>query len=996
MTTPLRSRFLAWSLFFALGLVALPAAAQDGRLAGTVTDAETGDPIPGATVVLVGTTQGAATDAEGQYSVIGIDPAQYDVRISYVGYTSQVVEGVLVTADRTTTLDAALSTSVIEGNEVTVQAEEPVVDPNQTTSRTLVTGEELATLPASNLNDVIATTANSYSGFLRGSRRYETKTIIEGIDVSDAFYAVTPTPNNVGGYSGLTYNNTNKSSQTNSSLFSINPDVVSQVSVNTGATSASYTSGSGGVVAVSLAEGKGPISGSFSARFSPEVNQPGPDSLVFYPSAETQAYNTLRDQLLSTEETAARGRLLTWTPDTYQSGGEPDADVRFNVGGSITDRWTFLASTQWFKSNGFQPNEFRQRVGGTLKSSYNIGQSSRVTALAIVEDQGLWGNWNNRSYHDNWRYYLEGVAQDDGGSYLGSLKFTQVFSETSLLDVQVYRTYKRSRYGYVDDDGNGRTDPGEDGDFLDFRDPAVIDRYIGPGEEGLMFATNSSDAFSRLDAFTSSGITVRAAQPVPYSEDASNAVNGLRLDYSNQLTNNHFLQGGVEVKLREFDYDQVYGIDGDGAKLNGAAGDGTLLEPYVPSSYSRNPYEIALYASDRIEYGGLIVNLGLRAEIVDRDVEKIEDFFYPFVRDTVSINGRQLARNLFRRGESVPADLFLNPRLGVSHPIGSNAAMYFSYARNQQLPPYTQLYDRYDGNNSNNQFFAYQNPEQDPITSDNYELGVQWEFAAGWGADVNAYLRSIDNYGTVLFTADNRAPTAGAPTLGGSTHRWATSFGYAESRGIEVVLRRRPLQLANGVGLGLTSSYTYSTVENARNSGSTSTAFADSDPDNPTTQLPFDLADDIENFPQNVQGGTSTLTGGYDRRHRVVVRSVMDLPFATSVGLRATYESGFLYQKQIDADPRARELVTGPANYQADLRVEKQLPFTDRFGLDLYVDVVNLTGRNNVIAYNRNDLSSELAVFERTGNPGTRLIQRDGSALYGTGRNVYFGARVRF
>ncbi|GAB5535897.1 MAG: hypothetical protein Rubg2KO_21460 [Rubricoccaceae bacterium] len=984
---------------FALSLVALPslAYAQDGRLAGTITDASTGDPIPGATVILEGTTFGAATNIDGQYSVIGIDPATYDVRISYIGYTTQIIEGVLVTADRTTSLDAELSTSVIEGGEVTVQAEEPVVDPNQTTSRTLVTGEELATLPASDLNDVISTTANSYSGFLRGSRRFETKTIIEGIDVSDAFYQVVPTPNNVGGYSGLTYNSTNKSSQTNSSLFSINPDVVSQVSVNTGATAASYASGSGGVVAISLAEGKGPISGSFSARFAPSIGQPGPDSLAFYPSLQATQYAELRQQLLSTPETSARGNLLTWTPDKYTVGGEPEADVRFNVGGSITDDWSINVSTQWFQTNGFQPNEFRRRVGGTLKSSYNIGNSSRITALAIVEDQGLWGGWNNRSYHDNWRYYLEGVAQDDGGSYLGSLKFTQVFSESSFLDVQVYRTFKQNRYGYVDDDGNGFTDLGEDGDFLDFNDPEVIAKYVGEGTDLLMFATNV-DAFARIDAFNTSGnIGVRAAQPVPYYEDALNSVNGARLDYSNQLTPNHFLQGGAELKLRHFEYEQIYGIDGNGAKLNGTDADGEILEPFVPSSYTRNPYELALYASDRIEYGGLIVNAGLRVEFIDRDMEKIEDFFYPFQRDSVVVAGRTLYRNAFRRGDSVPMDVFLNPRIGVSHPIGTNAAMYFSYARNTQLAPYTQLYNRYDGNNSNNVFFSYQDPEQDPISSNNYELGIQWEFAEGWGADVNAYLKSISNYGRAGFTADNRVPEdATDGTLVGNVHRWSTSFGYAESRGIELVLRRRPLSLGNGITLGLTSSYTYSTVESARGSGSTSTSFADNDPDNPITQLPFEIADQIENFPQNVQGGLSTLTGGYDRRHRVVVRSVLDLPFDASIGLRSTYESGFLYAKQIGVDNRARDLVTGPSNFQADLRLEKQIPFGSRLGLDLYVDVVNLTGQQNIIAYNRNELSSEAEVFERTGNPGSRLIQRDGSALYGTARNLYFGARVRF
>ena len=45
-------------------------------------------------------------------------------------------------------------------------------------------------------------------------------------------------------------------------------------------------------------------------------------------------------------------------------------------------------------------------------------------------------------------------------------------------------------------------------------------------------------------------------------------------------------------------------------------------------------------------------------------------------------------------------DVLFNPSIGISHPIGTNAAMYFSYKRSQQLAPYFNLYQLYDGNNS--------------------------------------------------------------------------------------------------------------------------------------------------------------------------------------------------------------------------------------------------------------------------------------------------------
>jgi outer membrane receptor protein involved in Fe transport len=435
-------------------------------------------------------------------------------------------------------------------------------------------------------------------------------------------------------------------------------------------------------------------------------------------------------------------------------------------------------------------------------------------------------------------------------------------------------------------------------------------------------------------------------------------------------------------------------VDQSGAKLNGT------LEPYVPQSWERNPWELAFYASDRMEYAGLIVNLGFRVEVVDRDMDKIKDYFYPFRRDSITVVSEidpsmapvRLARNYFDRGDAVPADFLFIPSIGVSHPIGTNGAMYFSYARTQQLLPYTTLYQFYDGNSSNNRFFNYQDPEQKPITSNNYEVGVQWEFAEGWGADVNAYMRSIENYNQTTVSVNDRAPVEGAPVLVGSPHTFATNFGYADVRGIELVLRRRPLKLAEDVTLGVTASYTFSAVEQAIIAGANNTDFADPGGE---TQIPFDDAEDYKNFPQNVAGGSSTLTGGYDRTHRFVLRSVSSLPYEISIGLTGSLESGFLYPPVLNADPRDRALLTGPTNYNLDLRLEKRFTFQDRYGVDIYMDIINLTGRENVVAYERATIDTQ-SQFERTGVPGPRLISRDGTPLYSPARTVYFGARLRF
>ena len=1001
-------RLLLWT-FSALLLGALPnvVSAQTGKLSGTITDAVNGEPLAGATAFLEGTQLGASTDTDGQYDVVGVTPGTYRVRVSFVGYTTQLVE-LRVVSDVTTTLDVELVPSTVQGAEVQVTADRPVVDANQTTSRSLVTGEEISQLPVSNLQDVISRTSNSYDGFVRGSRRYETRTIVDGVDVSDALTQIAPI-GTAGSFAGQQYNNTNRSTETNPSLFNLNPEGVEEVSVNTGATESRYGSASGGVVAITLAEGRGPLRGSASFRMTPGGDRPGPDSLGFYVDAAT--YLQERDLRIANGDVAAP--LYTWTPGRYDQG-EPEMDARLSFGGSVTDRFRFFSSGQLFQTHGYQPNEFRRRASGQLKATYDLGSSTQISATGLVEDRGLWGGWNNRAYSDFWRFYLEGVAQNDAGSYLGSVRVRQILSQTSFLNVQAYRTYQRTRYGYVDDDGNGFTDPGEDGEFLDFTDPQVIARYIGTGtDRSKMFYENISDGFSDSSLNLPGGSRYKLGRPQPYSEDAEQATNGFRIDYNSQVTPNHYIQTGTELKLYDLSYQQVYGIDQTGSKLNGA------LEPFAPQQWDRNPWNLGLFVSDRMEYGGLIVNAGIRVEFANRDMEKITDFFYPFRRDTVAagivyttdesgnvvpaLDGdgnqipRELARNTFDRGEDVATDVFFNPSLGVSHPIGSKASMYFSFSRNQQLQPFTTLYQFYDGNNSNNRFFTYQDPERAPITSNNYELGVQWEVLDGWGLDVNAYTRSIDNYSQTTLEAVNRTPE-GEPALTGlNIHTYATSAGYADSRGIEFVVRRRPLALTDDVRLGLTGSYTFSAIEASSVAGTNTQSFRDTaaGTDSSLTQLPFENAQNFRNFPQQVRGGSSTLTAGYGRTHRGVLRAVATLPFEVSLGMTGSLESGFLYPRTIGADPRDRELLTGPTNYQVDLRLEKRFSFAGRFGADVYVDATNITNKQNIVAY-ENFTPDGAAVFEATGRPGERLVLADGTSIYGPPRNIFLGLRARF
>ncbi|MFN9578284.1 MAG: SusC/RagA family TonB-linked outer membrane protein [Gemmatimonadota bacterium] len=97
-------------LLFVLGFLGLGASelqAQTGRLSGTVKSTD-GSPVIGARVVVVGTTTGALTGDDGQYSIV-LQPGSYTVRAARIGYGADTARNVVVTANQTTTKNFTLA-----------------------------------------------------------------------------------------------------------------------------------------------------------------------------------------------------------------------------------------------------------------------------------------------------------------------------------------------------------------------------------------------------------------------------------------------------------------------------------------------------------------------------------------------------------------------------------------------------------------------------------------------------------------------------------------------------------------------------------------------------------------------------------------------------------------------------------------------------------------------------------------------------------------------
>lgn len=87
-------------------------------VSGTVTDAETGEPLIGTNILLSGTATGTTTDLDGKFSITNNAPFPWTLDVSYTGYASQEIE----VASASSTISIQLQPGAIIGQEVVISA----------------------------------------------------------------------------------------------------------------------------------------------------------------------------------------------------------------------------------------------------------------------------------------------------------------------------------------------------------------------------------------------------------------------------------------------------------------------------------------------------------------------------------------------------------------------------------------------------------------------------------------------------------------------------------------------------------------------------------------------------------------------------------------------------------------------------------------------------------------------------------------------------------
>ncbi len=127
---------------------------QQGVLTGTITDASTGEPLPGANVLLEGTNRGASAGPDGQFEISGIEPGEYSVLVRFIGYRDYR-QDVQIRDAEVSTMDVSLQREAVGLDDVVVTATGPVRSREVGTSQARVTAAQFENSAANNPQEIL-------------------------------------------------------------------------------------------------------------------------------------------------------------------------------------------------------------------------------------------------------------------------------------------------------------------------------------------------------------------------------------------------------------------------------------------------------------------------------------------------------------------------------------------------------------------------------------------------------------------------------------------------------------------------------------------------------------------------------------------------------------------------------------------------------------------------------------------------------------------------
>lgn len=679
-----RNLFAKW-LPALLIICSVAQAATTGKIAGRVTDRESGQPLVGANIMIRDTRYGVAADDRGDYYIINIPPGQYDIVVSMIGYGPVQMEKVLVSANATVNLNFQLSAQVLEGEVVTVQADAIAFKKDQTSSVQHVSSSQIGMLPVENLGDIIQMQAGVMEGHFRGGRANEVSYMVDGLPVTDAFEGERRTVD-------------------------IENDVIEDLEVITGTFNAEYGRAMSGIVNAVTKDGGNQVHGKilgfagnyYTTRSSQYLGLKAGDVL------------RNKDVRIQVEGPVFKDALSFFANVRYQDNqNHLNAIRRFNMD-DYSD-YTVEDPAQWIDThNG-------DSAFVSLNGSENLSAFGKLTwrpapplklSFVYSRNQDEWG-----TYSHFYKYAPDGKARQHETNDMTALHVNHSLTKNMFYEFKV--SYTDNAYG----------------SYL-YENPLdthyLHDRYANSFGPGFLTGGQDKNHLKR----TNRDLQVKwdHTWQVNSNHSLKTGVHYIRYDIDNQ---SYAIQNKYKNDTHE--YDNYFDAERNTFVY-------PYYEPkiYGDSSvysdvYRVKPREISGYMQDKMEFQEMVINVGLRYDQYDPNTRYPSDLRNPanqlYYADSLNQTSRYPAADVKSQ---------FSPRFGLSYQLSDAALLHFSYGHFFQAPPFYAFYQNHSFQVAPTDYSTQTgNPQLKAQKTVQYEIGIWQELMTGMGLELNLFYRDI-------------------------------------------------------------------------------------------------------------------------------------------------------------------------------------------------------------------------------------------------------------
>ncbi len=882
-------------LFFSLLMITLSSnfvfPQTSGKIAGKITDKETGKPIPFANVYVHETTKGAAADDDGNYTILDIAPGTYSVTASVVGYRKVTIQNVTVNVDFTTRLNFELSPGAVNLSAVVVTGERnPLVRQDLTNPTVAITQKTIQELPVDQISQVIALQAGVVQGndgqlHVRGGYGNEIAYTLNGVSVNDPYG--------------------------NQSAIGMATNAVQEVSVSTGTFSAEYGGALSGVVNYITKEGGSNYT--FSLRGYSGDNVPNRSNVYNNQIGENIPIDLLNDSRME----GTFGGPIPYANNIrfFLSG------VYINSKGNLYGQRLYSPSDSYLTPNNFNSTDPRRGTGlstgpyyfhpysdadsnglptGDKKivsmnpsSSYNIqgNISYRISPEIKLKYEAVYSRDQYKNFSLAYQFNPDGVGTNYDNGLVQTLGLTHTLSSKMFYTLKF--SYGKNQYKY----------------YL-YSNP-TDSRYL-PDLYNLTIGNT---------AFYAGGTN-------NFREYRTTTTLGIKGDVDAQLFPSHEFKAGFELRKFHLTYEDYYvqiGIPQSNGSLGAITNENLLYDnvklarevpygnPALYSFFNKKPTQFAAYIQDKIELAStLILNVGLRYELFNPDAVYNSNLSKNLTDSLSGYMGAYLLPSSIKQT--------LAPRISVSYPITDKGIIRFSYGHFYQNGSLSSLY-------KNSQYYVlnfgstptFGNPNVLPQKSVQYEIGLQQALTENFKFDLTGFYKDVTNYiyTESIYTAEGRQ------------YNVLTNLAYSNVRGITLSFLKRP---SPGDIFSASLDYTFSIAEGNRTYPSNEIFFSE----------------------QSGQRSEMYLVPlSFDRSHVINGTIGLNQPDDWSLGLVFNFQTGTPYTPILPASFSNVTYTQNSANqlsqWNVDLKFEKYFK-VGRFSYSVFLQVMNLFDTQNELS----------------------------------------------